>query len=292
MDTTHETVHHWARERAAWKVRLADEITRYAIVTAVLVLLVRPIGVIVGLVWGLSIARRLYRGEVEPKLRRRWMKAELRRHRRACSRKAREGRGNWLDAHERGIAPPERDVDPSEHLARHMGDDPDRRRPYAWARTALAELDAVERDAERPGAAPGVVRMSDVVEDVVEPFEARDDGIDWRVDVAAEGRIEGDPERLRAVVRDLLVESADAVRGDAQGRPGVWIEMGENLAGSEVWVRVRDNRAEPADGARGYYGSRPVPGIPGATLETQCGADRGVDRILTLKKRTHGGNAA
>jgi hypothetical protein len=67
--------------------------------------------------------------------------------------------------------------------------------------------------------------------------------------------------------------------------------MGEDLAGSEAWVRIRDPRAqrlEGAEGTRGIYGSRPVPGVPGATLETRGRPGHGVERILTVPKRGAG----
>ena len=101
----------------------------------------------------------------------------------------------------------------------------------------------------------------------------------------AEGEIESDATRLKAVLLDLVNESVRGLRRGARGPARVTVQMGENLAGNQVWVRVRDDRLDAGAGARGSYGSRPVPGIAGATLETQASPRNGVEKILTLEKR-------
>jgi hypothetical protein len=141
------------------------------------------------------------------------------------------------------------------------------------------------------------VRVSDVVEDVVDACEPRAErsGISFRLEVDAEGEVEGDARRVRAVLLDLVGESVRALEAGARGAACVRVQMGENLAGSQVWVRIRDDRLAAAPGARGLYGSRPVPGLAGATLETHASRERGVERILTLEKfpaRARGGDAA
>jgi len=276
MDAAHDAVFDRAERRAAWKVRLADELLRYVVVTMLLVLLARPVGVIVGVVWGLGIVRRLYHGELAPKLRHRWLRRELARHGRAPrSRCGRDGDG-----------PPARRERADERLARRMGDDPRAGSAVDWARTALAELEDAPRPARGGG---GVVSLADLVEAAVDRFEdeAARDGIGFRVEIDADGYVAGDRGRLAAVLRDLLGGSVRALRRGARGRPEITIEMGEDLAGSAAWVRIRDPRREAApgaDGARGVYGSRPVPGVPGATLEIQASPGRGVERILTVPK--------
>lgn len=276
METTHDA-HQFDRpdpracrraaRRADARVRLADELLRYVLVTTVLVLLVRPIGVIVGLFWGLSLVRRLYRREVEPKVRRRILRQELRRTHRA----GRSGTGHdaWHS--------------PEEALARQMGDDPETRTARDWARGALAELD----EGAAPTGREARVRVSDLVDDVVDVYEARAEraGVSFRVDVDAEGEVHADPDRLRALLLDLVGESVRALQEGARGPARIHVEMGENLAGSEVWVRIRDDRAAAAGAARGAWGSRPVAGVAGATLETQASPDEGVERVLTLRKR-------
>lgn len=276
METTHEALEfdeprarRHARMRADERMRIADELLKYVLVTTLLVVLVRPIGVLVGLIWGLGIVRRLYHREVSPKLRRRMVRREMRR---AC------GRG------QRGDDRPRRRRDRREVLAEQMGDDPRTRSALEWARGALDELDAADPEAGPPET---VVRIADVVDEVVDAFEPEAEriGASFRVDVDADGDLPGDPARLKALLLDLVGESVRALADGACGPARIHVEMGENLAGSEVWVRIRDDRADAAGGARGTYGSRPVAGIPGAILETQASPTHGVERILTLRKQ-------
>jgi signal transduction histidine kinase len=273
METTHDAyefderrVHRRARLRADERMRLADELLRYVLATTLLVILVRPIGVIVGLLWGLRIVRRLYRRELEPSLRRHMLRHELRRCRR---------RGAATGDGARRVIP--------EDLVARMGDDPRARSSRDWARSALAELDA----SDGPTGREIRVHVSDLVDDVVDAFEdqARRAGVSFRVDIDAEGEVEGDPDRLKALLLDLLGESVRSLQHGARGPGRIHVEMGENLAGSEVWVRIRDDRVDAATGARGTYGSRPVAGVPGATLETHASTETGVERILTLRKQ-------
>jgi hypothetical protein len=280
METTHDA-QHWAHRcahrRAAWRTSLADELLRYVLLCALLIFLVRPLGVIVALVWGFGIAQRVFRGEFEPRLHRHFVRSELRR----------KGQRGWRDAGPEsrpGSSERLAHAESPEGLAHEMGDDPRARAPLDWARTALEELADHEHGA-LSGARP--VRVCDVVEDVVEAFEARAEreGISFRVEVDADGEVEADARRLRAVLHDLVGESVRALqRTGARGPARVHIDLGENLAGSQVWVRIRDDRLGAAAGARGLYGSRPVPGMPGATLETQASPQSGVERILTLEK--------
>lgn len=276
METTHDahlfTHRRAAHRRATWRTRLADELVRYAVVTTLLFLLARPLGVIVALVWGLGIARRFFRGEVEPRLQRRFVREELRRCRHAdCAASARDGRARPRSA--------------PELLAEEMGDDP-RSGAVDWARTALDELSEGE-GRPVPGDARVRVSVSDLLEEVVDVAEERAErhGIHFRLEVDAEGEIDADAARLKSVLLEIVSESVRALRKGARGPARVQVEMGENLAGSEVWVRIRDDRQDAAAGARGVYGSRPVPGLPGATLETQASPRNGVERILTLPKR-------
>ncbi|HKJ25974.1 MAG TPA: hypothetical protein VKB65_14200 [Myxococcota bacterium] len=272
METTHDAhlfTHRRAHRRAAWRTRMADELLRYLVVTALLLLLVRPIGVIVALVWGLGIARRYYRGRVGPRLHRRFVRDELRRCGHAACADDLRGRPHRARP---------------EALAEEMGDDPAAGPAVDWARSALAELADTE-EAPRPADA-ALVNVSELVEDVVEVCEARAarDGIEFRLELDAEGEAEADRHRLEAVLLDLVNESVRGLRRGARGPARVTVQMGEDLAGSEVWVRVRDDRRDPADGARGTWGSRPVPGLPGAMLETQASPRNGVEKILTLEK--------
>ena len=272
MDTTHDAHvfgHRRARHRAALRSRQADDLARYLVVTIVLLLLIRPVGVIVALVWGLGLVRRYYRGELAPRLHRRFVREELRR----------SGHGACAG----GAGSRSRPARPAA-LAEEMGDDPRGRRALDWARNALDELADAER-AVRPEVR-GRIRVADLVEEVVDGFEARAerDGICFRLELDADGELESDELRLKAVLLDLVNESVRALRASQRGPARITVQMGESLAGDEVWVRIRDDRPDAAGGVRGSYGSRPVAGLSGATLETHASPRHGVERILTLRK--------
>ena len=63
--------------------------------------------------------------------------------------------------------------------------------------------------------------------------------LERRIDT--EGRLRGDPEKLRRIVINLVGNAIDALEEGPTPDPHVEVAMGENLAGTEVWVRVQDN---------------------------------------------------
>ena len=67
----------------------------------------------------------------------------------------------------------------------------------------------------------------------------------------------GDAEKLRRVVINLVGNAIDALDESQTPRsPRVDVQMGENLAGTEVWLRVADNG----------------PGIDELSASSRCGA--------------------
>jgi signal transduction histidine kinase len=57
----------------------------------------------------------------------------------------------------------------------------------------------------------------------------------------AAGTMRGDPEQLRRVLINLLSNALDALQDGAPTQPRIELAVGENLAATEVWVRMRDN---------------------------------------------------
>ena len=62
-----------------------------------------------------------------------------------------------------------------------------------------------------------------------------------RVDqqVSGDTRLEGDPDKLRRVVINLVSNALDAMEETPDAT--LTIASGQNLAGTEVWVQVKDN---------------------------------------------------
>jgi signal transduction histidine kinase len=86
------------------------------------------------------------------------------------------------------------------------------------------------------------VELAAVVDAALETLRERIRAADARVevDVPAGSRLCADAGKLRRVLLNLLGNALDACQ--AAGKPArVRIEAGENLAGSEVWLRVRDD---------------------------------------------------
>jgi len=85
--------------------------------------------------------------------------------------------------------------------------------------------------------------MADVVRSAVETFRDRlqRSGVDLQVQIDTPGRMRGDAEKLRRVLINLLGNALDALAEGPTPSPVLQVMLGDNLAGDEVWVRVRDN---------------------------------------------------
>jgi hypothetical protein len=70
-----------ARHIAESRTDLSLELMKFVLVTLLLLVFVRPIGVIVAIVWGLKLLRRYSHAYGHTELRRRWIDRELRRDR-------------------------------------------------------------------------------------------------------------------------------------------------------------------------------------------------------------------
>jgi len=135
-------------------------------------------------------------------------------------------------------------------LVQQMGEDPGRQEQVEYAKVALDELDRVERSishlqryAREEDLRLHDVRMRDIVESALESlrdrFESVGAGITCEID--SDGQMRGDDEKLRRVVINLVGNALDALEQAGVPEPHIELALGENLAGSEVWVRVRDN---------------------------------------------------
>jgi signal transduction histidine kinase len=135
-------------------------------------------------------------------------------------------------------------------LVQQMGEDPNAQDNVEYASVALEELQRVERSvshllrfARDEDVSLHQIRLADVVEGALGVLSERADkeGAELRYEVDSEGELEGDPEQLRRVVLNLIGNSLDALRDAKAEAPRVDVQLGDDLSGSEVWLRVRDN---------------------------------------------------
>ncbi|MDJ0848311.1 MAG: HAMP domain-containing sensor histidine kinase [Myxococcota bacterium] len=251
-------------EERAWRraERVAEEKTRLVSedlwvlgICFVLLLLVFPVGLIVTLVWGRRPLKRAYRLFVEPRLRDRFIEQEVESQVAATlthERQALESEhARSMQQLSASIAHEIRNpITAAKSLVQQMEEDPQRAENVEYARVALEELQRVERSvshllrfARDEELGHSELRLADVIDSALETFRDRLErtGIALDRHIDAEGWLRGDAEKLRRVVINLVGNAIDALDEGATREPRVEVAMGENLAGTEVWVRVKDN---------------------------------------------------
>jgi two-component system sensor histidine kinase HydH len=135
-------------------------------------------------------------------------------------------------------------------LVQQMEEEPGAPENVEYARVALEELSRVERSvshllrfARDEELRMGVVHLADVVDSALETFRDRvaRSGIRLEREIDGVGEIRGDAEKLRRVVINLVSNAIDAIDESRRGGGRVTIGVGENLAGTQVWLRVADD---------------------------------------------------
>ena len=244
-----------AQRLADRKVVLSRQILHAALITVPLLIFIPFVGVITLIVFGISIGRKAFRLLYEPRLRERFLQEEV--QRRVQTRVSRERR-DLEGAHHRSleqlsasIAHEIRNpITAAKSLVQQMGEDPNGPEHVEYARVAVAELERVEKSishllrfAREEETQFGPVVMEDVLESALETFRDRvaRGGIKIVRKYDTEGILEGDAEQLRRVVINLVGNAIDALEEARVDQPEIRVSMGENLAGTEVWVRVADN---------------------------------------------------
>jgi signal transduction histidine kinase len=225
------------------------------LIVLILLLVMRPVGFIAFLVWAFKYGRRAFGLLVEPGLRKRLVDDEVSRQVQAGVRRERH---ELSDAHTRtletlsaSLAHEIRNpITAAKSLVQQMGERPEAAENTQYAQVALAELERVERSIshllrfgreEDLSVAP--LRMVDVLESALETFRERAarEGVEVVRDFDCEGAMLGDAEKLRRVAINLVANSMDALAEARRDKSRIEVAMGENLAGSEVWVRIRDD---------------------------------------------------
>jgi len=266
--TPEEREHHRAvrraRRRANQRMGFATHALSYAATLGILVVTTRSprVVLIVALAWGLGLFCHYFWALAAPRVRERWVEQEVgaqsrtrvKRERRAVETRSRRSLEDLSASIAHEIRNP---ITAAKSLVQQMGEDPASNENLEYAGLALSELDRVERSIshllryardEEPRFAP--MSLSEVARAAAEGLRDRaaDRGIELVVEFDAEGAMRGDAEKLRRVVENLVANAIDALAESGTPLPKIELLGGENLAGTEVWLRVIDNGpGVPAD---------------------------------------------
>lgn len=250
-----EEAYREARARANRKIGLLSHFVPYA-ATCLFLLMVAGyrVALIVALSWGIGIACHAF-AVVAPTIRKRMIDAEVARQ---LQGSVREERRTLASEHVRqleelsaSIAHEIRNpITAAKSLVQQLGEDTGSPVNVEYARVALEELDRVERSishllryARDEDVRPVDTDLRDVVEAALETLRERIARLGVRVDrdLAAAPVLRADPEKLRRVVINLATNALDALEEARTPQPQIRVAAGENLAGTEVWLRIRDN---------------------------------------------------
>jgi signal transduction histidine kinase len=266
--------------------------------------------------WGVAIAVHWFVALVAPGLRRRFIEHEVSRE---VHRNVTRERRSIEDRHARSleqlsasIAHEIRNpITAAKSLVQQMGEDPASHENVEYANVALSELDRVERSishllrfAREEDLQVRAIRLRDVVESALDTFRDRIDrmNVSLQSDIGTDGAMDGDPEKLRRVILNLVGNALDALEQQGTPNPEIEVMAGENLAGSEVWVRIRDNgpgiepealnkifspfyTSKPNGTGLGLAISKKLVDAHGGTIEANSSPGSGTEFLITFPKQ-------
>ncbi len=306
-----------ARRAASRKIGFLAHAIPYA-ATCLFLLVVagfRP-ALIVAFAWGIGLAVHYFFAVIAPDLRKRLVDQEVRQRVHAgvtAERRHLEDRHTQhMEELSASIAHEIRNpITAAKSLVQQMGEDPGSNDHVEYAQVALEELERVERSishllrfARDEDVELRELPLGEVVLSALETFRDRLSalGVVVERDVGAAGPVRGDPEKLRRVVINLLGNALDAFEEAGTTAPRLVVQAGENLAGTEVWVRVRDNgpgmepeqlrrifspfyTSKSAGTGLGLALSKKVVDAHGGAIEAHSQPGAGTEFVLTLPKR-------
>ncbi len=250
-----ERAYRLAKRLADRKVALSRQAFRGALITVPLLIFVPFLGALSLIFFGVGIGRKAFRLVYEPRLRERFLQEEVQRRvttRVSSERRHLEGEHHRsLEQLSASIAHEIRNpITAAKSLVQQMGEEPNGPDQVEYARVAVAELERVEKSishllrfAREEDTQISALVMEDILESALETFRdrARRSSIKIVRQYDADGHLEGDSEQLRRVMINLVGNAIDALEEARIAQPEIRVSMGENLAGTEVWVRVSDN---------------------------------------------------
>jgi len=307
-------------ERVEAKMEATGDAIRWSVITIALLIFFFPAGVVVLFLGGGRQLQNLYRLVIEPKLRKRFIDREVSRQ---VSATLQGERQQMVGEHARSmetlsasIAHEIRNpITAAKSLVQQMEEDPTAAENVEYARVALEELHRVERSvshllrfAREEEMGVGDVRMADVIDSALETFRERiaRAGIELVRREDGEGELRGDAEQLRRVIINLVGNAIDALAETRTPNPRIELAMGENLAGTEVWVRIKDNgpgidrealqkmfspfyTSKPNGTGLGLAISKKLVDAHRGTLEVGSQPGAGAEFVVTLPKQLAGG---
>jgi signal transduction histidine kinase len=266
--------------------------------------------------WGIGLASHFIAAIAGPELRKRWIDQEVgprvadetqQQRRDLESEQARRvQRLSASLAHE--IRNP---ITAAKSLVQQMGEDPSATENVSYAQVALQELERVERSiahllkfAREEELKLADTRLDEIATSALTTLRdrMRDLGVKLETDTSGAGSLVGDPEQLRRVVINLASNALDALRDAKTPAPRLEVAVGENLAGTEAWLRVRDNgpgipaehlprlfdpffTAKEGGTGLGLALAKKIVDAHGGSIEVESEPARGATFLVTLPKR-------
>ncbi len=196
-------------------------------------------------------------------------------------------------------------------LVQQMGEDPGAAENVNYAQVALQELERVERSiahllkfAREEELKLADTRLDEIATSALATLRdrMRDLGVKLETDTTGAGSLVGDPEQLRRVVINLASNALDAMRDAKTPAPRLVVAVGENLAGTEAWLRVGDNgpgipaehltrlfdpffTAKDGGTGLGLALAKKIVDAHGGGIDVESEAGRGATFVVTLPKR-------
>ena len=250
-----ERAYREAQRRAKARIGFFAHLIAYAGVNMLVLAESRGRSFPMAIAWGIGLAFHYFSALVAPDLRRRIVDREVQRQVAtgvSRERRALEGRHvRSLEDLSAQVAHEIRNpITAAKSLVQQMGEDPTSAENVGYAKVALEELDRVERSvahllryAREEDLRLEEISLADVVDSALETMRERIDaqGVQLVREDGHDDVVRGDAEKLRRVVINLVGNALDALAQRASGRPMIEVLAGENLAGNECWLRVRDN---------------------------------------------------
>jgi signal transduction histidine kinase len=322
--TPEEKMYRRARSMANRRIGFMMHAVAYGSVLALILVTTRSLRVtlIVAIGWGIGLAIHYLASLAAPALRQQWIDEEVGRQvdRGVSGLHATEhANARSLEDLSASIAHEIRNpVTAAKSLVQQMGEDPVSEENIDFARVALEELDRVERSishllkyARDEDLRFSELALPDLIDSSIRALSDRASGlgVELECDVSAPCVMRGDVEKLRRVLVNFISNAIDAVHEAHAPEPRVVVMAGENLSGSEVWLRIRDNGPgiDEAAVARifdpfyttkeggtglGLALSKKVVEAHGGTLEAGTSPEGGADFLLVFPKSLSAGRGS